>query len=302
MATHSLAGRVRKTFLFVSMLTLAVVNTVGAPAFAADTAVTPPVDATLAKLVPSYYRDKGTIVVGVNPDVAPIKFVNDDGELVGFTPDLMSAAASVLGLKLDFEKGSFDAMVPGMQAGRYDVLLSLSDFESRHKTITFIDYLNMGETLVISPANPVAVSSKDDLCGMRVAVTRGTGEMHEAQQLSTDCEKNGKKSVSVATYPDTNTAMLTLISGSADVAWVDSPVGYYNASKFPSKYKVVYFIPLAPYGIGFGVDDKSKQLVAAFQKALIKLNATGDYDKLMAKWGINPKDGQPGFPINGAKL
>jgi polar amino acid transport system substrate-binding protein len=259
-------------------------------------------DPALAATVPTYYRDRGTLVVAVNPDVAPIKFVDDAGEITGFTPDLVKAAATTLNLKVLLSRTSFDALIPGLAAGRFDFILSLSDFASRHKIVTFIDYLNMGETVVTAPAKHITLTSINDMCGLSVAVVRGTAAMQKAIALSDTCEKSARKPVAVSTYPDGNMALLSVSSQASDAAWIDSPVGYYNQSKFPERYKVSYFTPVAPYGIGFGVDEKSRQLTSAFQKALLKLERTGVYGALLKKWGISPKDAKPLFPINGAEL
>jgi polar amino acid transport system substrate-binding protein len=259
------------------------------------------VDPVLAAMVPAFYRDRGTLTAGVNPDVAPIKFVGDDGTIVGFTPDLLSAAADVLNLKLQLTQSSFDALIPGMSAGRFDVLLSMSDFASRHKVVTFVDYLNMGETIVASPERHVSVKSFDDMCGSRVALSRGSATVDESTKISDTCIKEGKKPLTVATYP-AGMALLSLATGASDVAWIDSPVGYYNANKFPQKYEVVYFNPMAPYGIGFGADEKGKQLAAAVQQAMLKLEKDGVYGALIKKWGLSTKDAKPLFPINGAQL
>ncbi|MBD1551532.1 ABC transporter substrate-binding protein [Pseudomonas typographi] len=259
-------------------------------------------DATLAALVPQSYSARGTLIVAANPDVVPVKFIGDDGEIAGFTPDLLTAAANVLGLKLQFAQASFDSLIPGMNANRFDVLLSLSDYPARHNTVTFVDYLNMGETLVAPPASNIVISSNDDLCGLRLAVIRGTGASKESTVVSDRCVANGKKAIEISTYPDANMSLLSLSTKASDVAWVDSPIGNYNANKFPDKYQVVYFSPQAPYGIGFGVDEKGKQLATGVQQALLKLQQDGVYESLLKKWGLNPKDAQPAFPINGATL
>ena len=295
----------KKSRSFVSGLLCIVTTAIFAQAAHAD--VVPKIqdikpDAALAAMVPKSYRDKGTLTVGVNPDVAPIKFVDDDGNIVGFTPDLLSAAAALLDVKLRFSQASFDALIPGMNANRFDVLLSLSDFESRHKVVTFVDYLNMGETIVAKPDTRISLKSLDDLCGLQAGVLRGTAAARESGEVNERCMKSGKKALNVSTYPDANMALLSLSTGASDVAWVDSPVGYYNAAKFPAKYKVIFFSPIAPYGIGFGVDEKGKQLAKAVQQALIRLQKDGVYDILLKKWNLSPKDGKPQFPINGAQL
>jgi len=259
-------------------------------------------DPALAAMVPKIYRERGTLVAGVNPDVKPIKFVDDDGNFAGFTPDLLSAAAKVLNLKVELTQTSFDALIPGLSSGRLDVLLSLADFDSRHKVVTFIDYLDMGDTLIVSPKSTVAVHSYSDLCGLQVALPRGSATVPKSTEISKECVKSGKKPLSVATYPDSNMTLLSLSTGASQVAWVDSPVGNYNASQFPEKYKVAFYAALAPYGIGFGTDQNGKQLAAVMQLALQKLNEDGVYGALLKKWGLDTKDGRPLFPINSAKL
>lgn len=259
-------------------------------------------DANLAAAVPKFYRDRGELVVGANPDIAPIKFIDEDGEISGFTPELLSAAAKVLGLKLRLTQASFDALVPGLSAGRFDVLLSLADFKSRQSAVTFIDYLNMGETVVALPSTKLTLRSLEEMCGLQVAVPKGSGTIPESGRISEKCVREGKPAVTLATYPDSNMALLSVTTGASQVAWVDSPTGYYNAHKFPAKYKVIYFTYKAPYGIGFGTDEKGKQLAAAMQKALLKLQKVGLYEALLTKWALSPKDAKPQFPINGAQL
>ncbi|WP_036025654.1 ABC transporter substrate-binding protein [Paraburkholderia dilworthii] len=259
-------------------------------------------DASLASTVPKFYRDRGELVAGANPDIAPIKFIDEDGKISGFTPELLSAAAKVLGLNVRLTQASFDALVPGLSAGRFDVLLSLADFKSRHSAVTFVDYLNMGETVVATPSSKVALRSLEEMCGLQVAVPKGSGTIPEGGRISEKCVQEGKPAVTMATYPDSNMALLSVTTGASQVAWVDSPTGYYNAQKFPAKYKVIYFTYKAPYGIGFGPDEKGKQLATAMQKALLKLQKDGVYDALLKKWALSPKDAKPQFPINGAQL
>jgi polar amino acid transport system substrate-binding protein len=304
MKDHSATPRLRSILRVLPAAVTVAALTLAANAQADDAPKVPGIkaDSALSALVPKAFRDRGTFTAAVNPDVAPVKFINDDGNIDGFTPDLLSAAADVLGMKLQLTQSSFDALIPGLAANRFDVLLSLADFPSRHNVVTFVDYLNIGETIVASPSRKLVVKSLDDLCGLQVALPRGTATVEEANKLNAKCAANGKKQMSIATYPDTNMTLLSLTTNASDVAWVDSPVANYNAAKFPQKYQVVYFNYIAPYGIGFGTDEKGKQMANAVQQALLKLQKDGVYDSLLKKWGLSPKDARPTFPINDAKL
>jgi polar amino acid transport system substrate-binding protein len=261
-----------------------------------------PADPALSALVPAFYRQKQPIAVAVNPEIAPVKFIDEDGDVAGFAPDLISAAAKVLGLKIKFVQASFDSLIPGLAANRFDVLLSLGDFPSRHGKVTFIDYLNVGQTIVASPKRQPTLKSLDDLCGMQIALPRGTAPLQRANEVSDKCVADGKKAISIATYPDTSMTLMSLTNEASQVVWIDSPAANYNIKKFPDKYQAVYYYNLSSYGIGFGVDDNGKQLAHAFQQALIKLQKQGLYQSVMQKWGLPAKDGRPTFPINDPQM
>ncbi|MFL9872560.1 ABC transporter substrate-binding protein [Paraburkholderia megapolitana] len=287
-----------------TVLGLSVAPCVVSPAFAEDAphidAI--PADRALSALVPELYRQKQPITVAVNPEIAPVKFIDEDGDVAGFAPDLISAAAKVLGLKIKFEQASFDSLIPGLAANRFDVLLSLGDFPSRHGKVTFIDYLNVGQTIVASRKARLTLKSLDDLCGMQIALPRGTAPLQRANEVSSKCVADGKKAISIATYPDTNMTLMSLTNEASQAAWVDSPAANYNIKKFPDKYQAVYYYNLSSYGIGFGVEDNGKRLAHAFQQALIKLQKEGFYQGVMQKWGLPAKDGRPTFPINDPQM
>ena len=291
-------------FAVAATFSLVVAPSVVPPAFAADASNSEviPADPVLSALVPEFYRQKQPVVVAVNPEIAPVKFIDDDGDVAGFAPELISAAANVLGLKIKFEQASFDSLIPGLAANRFDVLLSLGDFPSRHGKVTFIDYLNVGQTIVASPKRHSTLKSLDDLCGMQIALPRGTAPLQRANELSNKCVADGKKAISIATYPDTNMTLMSLTNEASQVVWVDSPAANYNIKKFPDKYQAVYYYNLSSYGIGFGIDDNGKRLAHAFQQALIKLQKQGFYQSVMRKWGLPAKDGRPTFPINDPQM
>src|SRR5690348_11334130 len=65
---------------------------------------------------------KGTLIAAINPTVAPIQYVNDDGEIVGLDPDFGNMIAKRLCLKMVFESVQFATMIPGVKDGRFDMI------------------------------------------------------------------------------------------------------------------------------------------------------------------------------------
>jgi polar amino acid transport system substrate-binding protein len=253
-------------------------------------------DAKIAAMVPAKVRDRGTLTAAISVDVAPIKFVNSDGDIDGLNPQLLRGAAKVLGLKLDLQKGTPDSMLPGLEANRFDILASYGDVKERRAKIDFVDYLTAGTSVLTSAkfAKDKIVPSVD-LCGLTVSYVRAAAQQGLTMAASKECEKNGKKPIDGAPFGDGNSGILSVQSGQADAFWGDSAAMAFNASTKPDLFKVVYTKNTAYYGIG--VNKANRELTDAIQAALVKLEADGVYAQLTKRWGVEANEA-PDFPIN----
>jgi len=63
----------------------------------------------------------GTLVMSTNPTLPPLQFVDSSGELKGMRIELGTEIAKRLCLTPEYVKIDFDAMVPGLQGGRWDM-------------------------------------------------------------------------------------------------------------------------------------------------------------------------------------
>ena len=64
--------------------------------------------------------ENGTIKVAVAPDLKPISYVKD-GSLTGYEMEILLLFAREYGYKLDMSYMTFDAILPGVTTGRYDI-------------------------------------------------------------------------------------------------------------------------------------------------------------------------------------
>ena len=87
-------------------------------------------------------------------------------------------------------------------------------------------------------ANP-GVNELADLCGKTVAVEKGTVEQEEAEAQSKKCTKEGKKSVTVLSFPGQNAVNLAVSSGRADLGMADSPVVAYQIKQSNGQFKLI---------------------------------------------------------------
>ena len=67
----------------------------------------------------------GTLVVATDATYAPNEFIGTDGQTVsGMDPDLAAALGSALHRKVKVVNATFDAIIPGLASGKYDLGMS----------------------------------------------------------------------------------------------------------------------------------------------------------------------------------
>ena len=251
-----------------------------------------------AALVPAAIKSKGVLNVAEDASYAPDEFVGPDGKtVIGMDADLAKALAADLGLKANVTNVTFDAIIPGMAAGRYDLgMSSFTDTKKREKTVDFVDYANVGESFYTKAQGGATIGSINDICGMTVSVETGTTEQSDATAQSGKCTKAGKKPVSVKAFPNQNLANLAVSSGRAQLGFADTPVAAYQVKKTGGQFKLVgSAYAVSPYGIAVA---KSTGLTKAVNAALTDLIKNGTYNTIFTKWGVQGIE----IPASGVKI
>jgi polar amino acid transport system substrate-binding protein len=243
-------------------------------------------DASIVAQVPAAIKQKGTLTVASDATYAPLEFVASDGHtVIGMDPDLLDAIGAKMGLKVKFVNATFDTIIPGLAAGKYDLgASSFTDTKEREKTVDFVDYYTAGISFYAkSSANP-GVETVEDLCGKSVSVEKGTVEQEESEAQSKKCTKAGKPAVKLLSFPDQNGANLALSSGRAEIGMADSPIADYQVKQSNGQFKLVgKEYEAAPYGLAI---PKKLGLTKPLQAALKAVIADGTYAKILAKWGL----------------
>ncbi|HEY6709341.1 MAG TPA: transporter substrate-binding domain-containing protein, partial [Actinomycetota bacterium] len=139
------------------------------------TAAAPTVDEALAAKVPDAVKSDGKIVIGTDASYAPNEFLDTDGKtVIGFDVDLFNAVAAKLGLKTEYESAVFDAIIPGLQSGKYETgVSSFTINDERKKQVNMVSYFNAGTQWGTKKGNPTGIQP-DNACGKKVAVQTNT--------------------------------------------------------------------------------------------------------------------------------
>ncbi|GHJ35907.1 hypothetical protein Sm713_15160 [Streptomyces sp. TS71-3] len=254
--------------------------------------------APLASKLPQDIRDKGIIKVGSDIAYAPVEFKDDKGNTAGIDPDIAAALGDVLGVKFEFENGTFDTLITGLRSKRYDIAMSaMTDTKDRQNGIDadtgkkvgegvdFVDYFNAGVSIYTPKGKTEGIKTWDDLCGKKITVERGTISDDLAKAQSKECPA-GKK-ITIEAFDNDQQAQTRLRSGGADAGSSDYPVAAYTVqtSGGGKDFEMVGDqVQAAPYGIAVG--KSNPQLRDAIKAAMDQIIKDGTYGKIIARWKV----------------
>lgn len=252
---------------------------------ATSTSVTGQKQASVARLVPAAVTASGTLRVGVALGSPPDEFQDQNKNTVGWEVDIATAAAQAMGLKVQFVPVSFDSLIPGLQADRFDAAIGeLGVTSAREQVVDFVTTLQSDEEFAARANSGITVTGLDDLCGHSIAVTRGSREDDFAQAQSSACANSGMKAISIGVFETDADAVLSLTSGRSDLYWSGATAVSYFVNNSNGMTKVVGSY-LKPNPIGIAMP-KNSGMAPAMQAAVQQLMNDGAYKKIIEKWGL----------------
>ncbi|MEV5129679.1 ABC transporter substrate-binding protein [[Kitasatospora] papulosa] len=243
-------------------------------------------DDDAAKLLPEKVRASGTLSLASSVGAPPGAFYEEDGRtLAGADIDFADAVARKLGLRLKREVASFEAILPALGSGKYD--LGTGNFgvtEERRRTIDFVTYINDGQGFAVRDDSDLKkVTDLTQLCGLTVGTGAGTTFEATLEENRHRCADAGKKPYEVKTYADQAAVWISLRQGRSDVLMstingLRYAVAQQEGLRFLNEFKRL--------DVGFAFK-KGTPLAPAFQAAVNALKADGTYDRILKKWGTS---------------
>jgi polar amino acid transport system substrate-binding protein len=199
-------------------------------------------------------------------------------------PDLVKALAGVMGLKVNVINSTFEAIIPGLASGRYDVgASSFTDTKEREKTVDFVTYLTVGQAFLSKANGGPKLNTLSELCGHTVSVEKGTIELEEAEKQNKACKSGGKGAIKLLVFPGQNDANLALSSGRSEIDYADSPIIAYQVRKLGVTVRSSPTFGAAPYGLAL---QKGNGMAKPVLEALKVLMANGTYTAILKKWEL----------------
>jgi len=235
---------------------------------------------------PKELVNAGKITYGVAATFAPFEYMQGD-KLVGLDIEMLEAMAEKMGLGVEVMNMEFKGLIPALQSKRIDIINSgMYIRPEREEQVDFIPYLTVGNEIVVQAKNPKGIKSREDMCGVMIAVTLGGFQEKLAREDDENCKKAGKPGTEVMTFPTAQDAALALKNGRADAIYNSTPGAYKQVQELPNDYAIAgkTFGPFAKIGIAARKGDADTK--EAVTKALAAIKADGVLDQLLKKYGM----------------
>ncbi len=226
--------------------------------------------------------EKETIVVGYTI-YAPMNYLDESNELIGFDTDLAKAVFENLGYEALFKEIDWNSKYVDLNSGNIDCVwngftcnTADDDGVLRSEKVDF-SYNYMENRQVIVAKKSTGIASAADLSGKQAAVESGSaGETYA----------KGFEGVTIKGFTKQTDCLFEVNAGTCDFAVLDAQLAKSYAGKGDySELTIVDGLSsdVEYYAIGF---KKGSDLTAKVNAELEKLAADGTIEKLAKKYGV----------------
>jgi glutamate/aspartate transport system substrate-binding protein len=249
-------------------------------------------------------KDSGAITIGHRETSIPFSYLDDKQQAIGYSMDICAAVVEEVKKELGLATLTVklnpvvpQTRIPLLANGTIDIECgSTTNTLTRQKQVAFspVHFITGTKLLVKKSAK---IKSYKDLKGKTVVVTQGTTNERAIKALS----DKDKLDIKFLNAKDHGESFLTVESGRAVAFAMDDILLYGLVAKArnPKDYDVVGdYLSFDPYGLMFRKNDDDFGVVV--RKAMARLFANGDIDKLYAKWFLEklPSGEVMGVPMS----
>lgn len=223
-----------------------------------------------------YVLEKGTLVVGIT-NFAPMDYMDENGEWIGFDADLANAFAKSLGIEAEFVEIEWDNKILELDSKAIDCVwngMTLTDEVMSAMECTDA-YLHNAQVVVVPTDVAEDYQDVESLSDLTFAVEAGSAGEAEVSAL-------GLNYTPVSAQSD---ALLEVASGTSDAAVIDLLMAAAMIGEGTGYENLTYTVSLnnEEYGVGFR---KGSDLTAVLNDYFTSAYENGVMQKTAEKYGV----------------
>ena len=246
-------------------------------------------DPKLQAMLPDTIKSAGEIKVGTEPQTPPYDFYGEDNKtIIGLERELRDEMGARLGIKFIDMPAQFASIIPGIQAGRFDIGMSaFGDFAEREKIVDIVNYMLEGTSIIVLDGNPKNIHKLKDACGLNAGAVQGSIPLELLDKQKGLCPAD--KPLNVMQFPSNDQIKIALQSGRVDLSMDTTGVAAYSLQHQPEGSKKLALVGGAQYAVGYQavlVGKENPKLRDAIAATLQSMIDDGTYAKIFDKWGL----------------
>lgn len=223
---------------------------------------------------------KGELVVGTAGSMPPLNMTTKSGAVVGYEMDIARSMAGAMGVVLRIETMPFADLLPALQAGKVDMILSgMTILPERNMKAAFVGpYYESGKAFLtkVDKIASAKEGSEVNSAGITLAALRGSTSQAFVEALIPQA-----KLLLADNYDE---AVQWVVQGKVNALVADYPICIVSVLRYPEQKLIASLTPLTYEPIGIALPPNDPLLVNWVENYLNALEAMGQLKAFRDKW------------------
>lgn len=229
-------------------------------------------------------QDKGELVLGTSGNMPPMSQKLEDGKVVGFDVDLARLMASGMGVGLTIKTMPFNELLPALQKGDVDVVLSnVTINPQRNLKVAFVGpYMTSGKCIVTKEESLARASEAENLNVPETRLAALSGS------TSAEFIKVLLPKATLTLVEDFDGGVRMVNDGKVGGLLTDYPICLAMEKKYPDAGFVSVFSLLSYEPIGIAIPADDSLFLNWTENFLVRVEGTGLLEELAVRWFGRP--------------
>ena len=218
----------------------------------------------------------------------PLQFLDKDGAAIGWEYDAIAEMAKRLNMTVKYETISWDAMIPAVSEGQFDMgMTGITITDERKAMVDFSDPYMRSQSVMMARSDDSRFTDAKSFGAdeaLLIGAQAGTTPFYTAVYEVLDGNESNPR---IKLFETFGTSVEALKAGDVDTVLTDMTAGQGYVAASEGKLKLVGE-PLGTEDFGF-IFPKGSELAAPMNAAIAALKADGTLDALNKKWFLDYK-------------
>jgi polar amino acid transport system substrate-binding protein len=222
----------------------------------------------------------GELRVGTSGSQPPFTMKSKEGQLMGYEVDLAKLLTDALNLKLKFVEKPFSELLPALEKGEIDVIMSgMTITPDRNLKCSFVGpYIVSGKSILAKAKRIIDLDEMSEINRptIKAAALKGSTSQRFVEKLA--------PKVNLVLTPDYETAVKMILEDKVDIMVADYPICQLTILRHPDAGLATLEEPLTIEPIGIALPPDAFQVHNLVENYMTALQIGGVLKDLEAKW------------------